>query len=92
VFDHRDHAEDLGEQRPCLGSCAEICGHCVDESVGVVQHECKQAVDAVATHGDARRPLGGERLPLTIEDRVHRRALAVDVEALPGCAHDRSSS
>jgi hypothetical protein len=79
---------------PRLGSRAEVRRHGVDERVGIVEYEREQPVDAIASNSHARRPLSRECLPLTFEDRLHRRAPAVErvVDPLLGCAHDHSSS
>jgi hypothetical protein len=89
VLNHRDHAEDFGEQRSRLRTGAVIGRHGVDERIGVVEDEREQPVDAVASRGRAGWAFGHERLLLTLEDRAHGLPLTVDraVDPLWGCAH-----
>jgi hypothetical protein len=78
VFDHRDDADDLGEQGRRPGPGSEVCGHRVDERIGVVQHERQKPIDAVAPFGDAGRPGGDERPPLAVQDRAQFGATGLD--------------
>lgn len=89
VLNHRDHAEDFGEQRSRLRPGAVIGRHGVDERIGVVQDEREQPVDAVAPRGHAGWAFGHERLPLTLKDRAHSVPVTVDraVDPFLRCAH-----
>jgi hypothetical protein len=70
VLDHRDHPDDLGEQRRGPGPRAEVRGHRLDEGVGVVENQGQKPVDAVSPQPEVRGSVGDEGLALAVQDRT----------------------